>query len=134
MGKILEQSILDYDENNFSEKIPHPTLITLMCIKGGVTFNETYEKCPKSSPLTLTGVLKTLIGDEKVKIIRKRKIIEKEQPKETVLIVEAEEEFENEEMGGFEDYTEQSVLSPNAKKTILALVRVEERGQIRVEV
>ena len=32
--KIVEQSILDYIENNFSRNIPHPALITLLCIKG----------------------------------------------------------------------------------------------------
>ena len=40
LGKIVEQSILDYDEINFSGNIPHPALITLLCIKGGVTFSE----------------------------------------------------------------------------------------------
>ena len=32
VGKIVEQSILDYLENNFSRNIPYPALITLMCI------------------------------------------------------------------------------------------------------
>ena len=58
VGKIMEQSILDYYENNFLGNIPHPALIILMCIKGDVTFSETEERCPRSSPLTLTGVLK----------------------------------------------------------------------------
>ena len=56
VGKIMEQSIIDYAKNNFSGNIPYPTLITLLCIKGGVTFSEIEDKCPKSSPLTLTGV------------------------------------------------------------------------------
>ena len=34
VGKIVEQSIMDYPENNFSGNIPHPALIILMCIKG----------------------------------------------------------------------------------------------------
>ena len=59
MGKLVEQSILDYAENSFSGNIPHPTLITLLCIKGGVTFSEIEEKYPRSSPLTFTRVLKT---------------------------------------------------------------------------
>ena len=41
VGKIVEQSILDYSERNFSGNIPHPALITLLCIKGSVTFSET---------------------------------------------------------------------------------------------
>ena len=59
VGKIVEQSIMDYTENNFLRNIPHLALITLLCIKGGVAFNETEEKCPRASPLTLIGVLKT---------------------------------------------------------------------------
>ena len=50
----MEQSIMDYAENNFSGNIPHPALITLLCIKVGVTFSEIDEKCLKASPLTLT--------------------------------------------------------------------------------
>ena len=53
VGKIVEQSILNYVKNNFSGNIPHASLITLLCIKGGVTFSETEERCPRSSPLTL---------------------------------------------------------------------------------
>ena len=56
VGKIVKQSILDYVENNFSRNIPHPTLITVLCIKRGVTFSETEERCSRYSPLTLTGV------------------------------------------------------------------------------
>ena len=59
VGKIMEQSIMDYVENNFSRNTPHLALITLLCIKGGVAFSETEEKCLKASHLTLTGVLKT---------------------------------------------------------------------------
>ena len=59
VGKIVEQSILDYTKNCFSGNIPHLALITLLCIKGGVTFSKTEEKCPRASPLTLTRVLKT---------------------------------------------------------------------------
>ena len=75
VGKFMEQSILDYPENNFSGNIPHPTLITLLCIKGGVTFNKREERCPRSSPLTLTGVLKAPAQGEEVERARKRKIV-----------------------------------------------------------
>ena len=57
LGKIVEDSILDYAENNFSGNIPYPALITLLCIKGGITVIEEEEKSMKTSPLTLTGVL-----------------------------------------------------------------------------
>ena len=39
VGKIVEQSILNYAENSFPGNIPYPSLITLLCIKGGVTFD-----------------------------------------------------------------------------------------------
>ena len=90
---------MDYVENNFSGNIPHASLITQPCIKGGVTFSETTEKCLKYSPLTLTRVLKTPANDEEVKRIKKRKRVNKEQPREIFHVVEAKEEFENEERG-----------------------------------
>ena len=68
----MEQSILDYAENNFSGNIPHPTLITFLCMKGGVTFSKTEEKCPSASPLTRIGVLKTPAQGEEVERARKR--------------------------------------------------------------
>ena len=71
VGKIVQQSILDTAKNNFSWNMPHPALITLMCIKGGVTFNEIEEKCPRASPLTLTGVLRTPAQGEEVKRAKK---------------------------------------------------------------
>ena len=127
MGKIIEQSILDYDENNFSNNIPYPALITLLCIKGGVTFSETEKKSPKASHLTLIGVLKTPTEGEEVVRTRKRRITE-EQPKETVLAVEAEREFENEERGDFEDYIEKLVLfTTTIEETTAPPVRTENR-------
>ena len=40
VGRIIEQSILDYVNDKFSRNIPHFALITLLCIEGSVTFNE----------------------------------------------------------------------------------------------
>ena len=71
--KIVEQSILDYVENNFLRNISHPSLITLLCIKGGITFSEKKEKCLRPSPLTLTGDLKTPAHGEEVERARKIK-------------------------------------------------------------
>ena len=106
VGRIIKESILDYVENNFSSNIPHPTLITLLCIKEGIKVAEDEEKSLEASPLTLTGVLKTPVEEEEVERIRKRKMVEKEQPRELVPTVEAEGRFENGERGNFEDYTE----------------------------
>ena len=120
MGKIVEQLILDYDENSFSGNIPHPALITFLCIKGGVTFSETHEKCLRASPLTLTGVHKTPTQGEEVERARKRKRAAIELPREVT--PEAKEELENEEKRGFENYPEQSVLKKQC------LLRVEQKG------
>ena len=125
MGKIVEQSILDYTKNSFSGNIPHPTLITLMCIKGGVTFNETKEKCPRAFHLTLTRVLKTPACGEEVERVRKRKRATAKLPRETAPT--AGEELE---IGGFEDYPEQPVLSLSAEEIVPAQNRVE-RGKKR---
>ena len=112
MGKIIKESILDYAENNFSGSIPHPALITLLCIKGGIKVVEEEEKSLNASLLTLTGVLKTPAKGEEVERIRKRRRIE-EQHREIVNTVKAEREVENKERGVFEDYIEQPVLFPN---------------------
>ena len=40
VGKIMEEPILDYTEGKFSRNIPHPSFITLPCIKRGEKFNE----------------------------------------------------------------------------------------------
>ena len=58
MGRIIEESILDYVESKFSRNIPHPSLITHLCINEGVKFNDDEERYPKASPLTLFGTLK----------------------------------------------------------------------------
>ena len=110
----MEQSILNYPENNFSRNIPHPALITLLCIKGGVTFSETEEKYPRSSHITLTRVLNALVQGEEVERTRKSKRVTSELQRKTTPIVE--EEIESEERGGrgVEDYPEQPVLSPGA--------------------
>ena len=65
MGIIVEESILDFEQSKFSGNIPHPSLITFLCIKGGVKFNEVEEeRSPKASHLTLVGVLKALVESE----------------------------------------------------------------------
>ena len=43
-GKIIKKSILDYQSNNFFGHIPHPSIITHLCIKGGVTFENKKKK------------------------------------------------------------------------------------------
>ena len=39
--------------------VPHPTLLTRLCSLGGIEGDwEEEETCPRTSPLTLTGIIK----------------------------------------------------------------------------
>ena len=110
MGKIIEESILDYAIGKFSRNIPHPSLITLLCIKGRVKFNEGEEKrCPKASSLTLVGVLKAPVESEEEKrkekpTIKRKRVETAEQPKEPAPTTVFEKEASTEEREDFEAY------------------------------
>ena len=58
-GAIIENTIMRYHEGNKRGLIPHPATITRLCIRAGVkgVWAEE-EECPRSSPLTLTGISK----------------------------------------------------------------------------
>ena len=74
LGKLIEQSILRYQSINFRGHMPHPAIITYLCISGGVKFNrEEEERCPEISPLTLTAITKLPLdkGKGKMKEIEK---------------------------------------------------------------
>ena len=59
VGKIIENSILSYYKGGYKGLIPHPTLITRLCILGGVEGDwEEEENYPRTPPLTLTGITK----------------------------------------------------------------------------
>ena len=80
VGKIVEESILEYVRGKFSGNIPHPSLITLLCIRGDVKFNEwEEERCPKASPLTLAGVLQVPLESEEEERREKRESHQKEE-------------------------------------------------------
>ena len=146
LGRIIQDSILEYVKGNFIRNIPHLSLITLLCIKGGVRLNdkEKEERCPKTSPLTLTRGLKALVESEeregRKKPIRKRMAkTEAERAREIeelrgaspvrdqTPIATSNEGESNEEMGGFEANIEQPVLPPIANHGVPAQIRVEER-------
>ena len=58
-GAIIENSIMKYHEGNKRGLIPHPATIIRLCIRTGVKgIWEEEEECPRSSPLSLTGVSK----------------------------------------------------------------------------
>ena len=59
VGKIIENSILSYYRGGYRGLVPHQALITRLCILGGVKGDwEEEETCPRTSPLTLTGITK----------------------------------------------------------------------------
>ena len=66
--------------------------------QGGVTFSKIEGKCPRVSPLTLTGVLKTLARSKYLERARKRKRASTKRPREATPVIE--EEPETEEGGG----------------------------------
>ena len=56
IGILIEESIRGYHHSNNRGLIPHPTIITRLCLLAGVKgMWEEEEKCPRVSPLTLTG-------------------------------------------------------------------------------
>ena len=70
-GKLIERTILEYQSNNFFGHMPHPSIITHLCIKGGVTFDkDEEEKCPVVSLLVLTTITKTSASKRKRKVER----------------------------------------------------------------
>ena len=57
VGKIIENSILSYYRGGYKGLVPHPSLITRLCILGGVEGDwEEEENFHITSPLTLTGI------------------------------------------------------------------------------
>ena len=57
IGILIEESIRGYHYSNKRGLIPHPATITRLCFWAGVKGNwEEEERCPRVSPLTLTGV------------------------------------------------------------------------------
>ena len=100
-GKIIEESILDYVEGKYSGNISHPSLITLLCIKGGVKFTK--------APLTLTGIPKAPVeGEEEDRrqSIKRKRVETVEQPRDPAPTIKLTEERSSEERGAFEAYSE----------------------------
>ena len=57
IGIVIEESIRGYHYSNKRGLTRHPTTITRLCLLAGVKgMWEEEEKCPRVSPLTLTGV------------------------------------------------------------------------------
>ena len=70
IGILIEESIRGYHHNNKRGLIPHPTTITRLCLLAGVKgMWEEEEKCPRVSPLTLTGVTRGPKGKRQKEIM-----------------------------------------------------------------
>ena len=85
IGILIEESIRGYHHSNKRGLIPHPTTITRLCLLEGVKgMWEEEEKCPRVSPLTLTGVTRGPKGK------KQKEIMEVDAEAETVLAEENE--------------------------------------------
>ena len=57
VGKVIENSIMSYYQSKYRGLMPHLATITRLCIQENVEGTwEEEEKCPRTSPLTLTGI------------------------------------------------------------------------------
>ena len=83
IGILIEESIRGYHHSNKRGLIPHPTTITRLCLLAGVK-GMWEEKCPRVSPLTLTGVTRGPKGK------RQKEIMEVDAEAETVPVEENE--------------------------------------------
>ena len=87
IGILIEESIRGYHHNNKRGLIPHPTTITRLCLLAGVKgMWEEEEKCPRVSPLTLTGVTRGPKGK------RQKEIMEVDVEAETIPAEEMRQE------------------------------------------
>ena len=70
IGILIEESIRGYHHSNKRGLIPHPATITRLCFWAGVKGNwEEEERCPRVSPLTLTGVTRGPKGKRKKEVM-----------------------------------------------------------------
>ena len=69
VGKVIENSIMNYYRSKYRSLMPHPTTISRLCILGGVEgIWEEEERCLKTSPLTLTGITRAPSNKGKKKL------------------------------------------------------------------
>ena len=79
IGSLIEESIKGYHASNKRGLIPHPTTITRLCILARVKgVCEEEEKCPRVSPLTLTGVTRGPKGKKQKEVVAADKEAEQE--------------------------------------------------------
>ena len=95
-GVVIENSIVRYHEGNKSGLIPHPAIITRLCIMAGVKGSwAEEEECPNASPLTLTGISKGPRNQKKKEVIVEADSREEEEnarQEEDTLMVEDQQE------------------------------------------
>ena len=70
IGSLIEEPIKVYHASNKRGLIPHPATIIRLCILAGVKgVWEEEEKCPRVSPLTLTGVTRGPKGKRQKEVV-----------------------------------------------------------------
>ena len=70
IGSLIEESIKGYHASNKRGLIPHlATIIKLYILVGGKGVWEEEEKCPRVSPLTLTGVTRGPKGNRQKEVV-----------------------------------------------------------------
>ena len=70
VGKIIEESILDYFNTKYRGYLPHPTIVTKLCSIQELSYYWEGEiPCPKVSSLTLTGVIRGPENKKKEKAV-----------------------------------------------------------------
>ena len=93
---MIENSIVRYHEGNKRGLIPHPAIITRLCIRAGVKGSWVEEEeCPNASPLTLTGISKGPRNQKKNEVIVEEDSREEEEnarQEEDTLMVEDQQE------------------------------------------
>ena len=87
VGKIMEKSIMSYYCINYRGLISHPTIITRLCILGRVEgIWEEEERCPKTYPLTFTGITKPPSNKGKEKVIEVEEERRVENPEQALVL------------------------------------------------
>ena len=95
-GEVIENSIMRYHEGNKRGLIPHPAIITRLCIRAGMKGSwAEEEECPNASPLTLTRISKGPRNQKKKEVIVEADSRDEEEraiQEEDTLMVENQEE------------------------------------------
>ena len=86
VGKIMKKPIMSYYCSNYRGMVSHPATIARLCILGRVEGIWEEERCPKTSPLTLTGITKPPSNKGKAKVIEVEEERRVENPEQALVL------------------------------------------------